>query len=248
MMRFFKLAPVYIPIIMLLSFLQACGLRVINGSGTIKTDARTVSGFDAIDFSGSGELVITQGDTESLTIEADDNILPHVLTEVRNGVLEIKFDRDDWGTYFRPTKPIRFNLALKDLRSVSISGSGDFSASTLKAESLSFDISGSGKVRIEDLDASELVFEVSGSGEADLIGKVVSQKIDISGSGSYRAGDLESQTADIHSSGSANVTLWVTESLAVDTSGSGSVSYFGSPKVTSSSSGSSSLTGLGDKQ
>ncbi len=53
---------------MLLSLFQACGLRVMKGSGIIETESRDVRGFDAIDFSGNGELTITQGDSESLTI------------------------------------------------------------------------------------------------------------------------------------------------------------------------------------
>ena len=195
MKRTLHFTPFSIISLVFLAFLQSCALTVIKGSGQIKSEPRLVSGFDSIDFSGSGELVITQGDSESLTIEADDNILPHILTEVRNGVLEIRFDRDDWGTYYRPTRPIRFNLNLKELRSVSLSGSGAISAEALKSDRLSLDVSGSGNVRIDHLEASDLAFDLSGSGQADLFGKVTSQQISISGSGSYQAGDLECQNS-----------------------------------------------------
>jgi hypothetical protein len=227
--------------------LPACGLRVIEGSGQIETESRPVSGFDAVNFSGSGELVITQGNTEALTVEADDNLLPYIKTEVRNGELFIGFDREDGDAFYRPSQPVRFNLAVKDLRRAALSGSGSISMGELNTDRLTLEVSGSGNVRIDQLQAPEMTFNLSGSGQADLSGQVASQQIDISGSGGYRAGDLESERAALQTSGSASAVLWVNDSLDVEISGSGSVSYYGSPTINSNVSGSGSLTSLGDK-
>jgi len=225
----------------------ACSLSGVTGSGRVTSEARTVSGFDAVSLSGSGELVITQGETEGLTIEAEDNILPHIKTEVKNGELIIAFDREDGGSFYRPTQPIQFNLALKDLRTLDLSGSGSVYATALKADRLTVNVSGSGSVKFDQLQANDLNYDLSGSGQAELSGQVTSQQVNIGGSGDYRAGDLESQTAVVKMSGSASVTLWAQESLDVHMSGSGSVSYYGSPKITSDTSGSGSLNSLGDK-
>jgi hypothetical protein len=222
-------------------------LSVVRGSGDIQAEERPVSGFDAVNFSGNGELVITQGDTEGLTVEADDNLLPYIKTEVRNGELFIGFEKEDWETVYRPSQPIRFDLALKDLKALSLSGSGRITSPIINADRLSLDVSGSGSLMIDQLGAADLILGLSGSGQVDLSGEVASQQVGLSGSGSYLAGDLESQTAKVTSDGSGSGTVWVSENLDVTLSGSGSVSYFGSPTVTSDVSGSGSLTSLGGK-
>ena len=62
----------------------ACGATIIKGSGNLITETRQVSNFDSIDLSGSGEVIVTQGGSESLTIETDDNVMEHVKAEVQS--------------------------------------------------------------------------------------------------------------------------------------------------------------------
>ena len=88
------------------------GCSVVSGSGQVKSETRQVSGFTGIELSGNGEVTIEQGDTESLTIEADDNVLPVLTSEVEDSVLRL-------GTKPRTTvqtrSPIRYRVTLKDL-------------------------------------------------------------------------------------------------------------------------------------
>src|SRR5690242_12646963 len=56
--------------------------HTVHGSGNVVTEARPVSGFDRVSVSGAGQLKVTQGDAESLTIETDDNLLPYIRSEV----------------------------------------------------------------------------------------------------------------------------------------------------------------------
>ena len=63
----YKLSRFFIPILVLFLPLTACGLSVVQASGSIKTEALLLSGFDRVTFSGSREMLITQGDSEGLT-------------------------------------------------------------------------------------------------------------------------------------------------------------------------------------
>jgi hypothetical protein len=224
-----------------------CGLSVVNGSGQIVSEERPVSGFDAVTLAGSGDLIITQGSTESLTIEADDNILPHIRSEVRSGTLVIEYDRDNWDTVYRPSRTIRYDLMVKDLNSVIVSGSGNVQTASLTSNHLDLTVSGSGDVHIDNLQTDSLIYLLSGSGGADLAGRTGDQQVTISGSGSYRAGDLQSASARVSISGSGDVTVWADDSLDARISGSGSVGYFGNPQVSSDVAGSGQVTSLGDK-
>lgn len=60
----------------------AVGSTVINGSGNSATERREVSDFDSVSLAGDGALVLTQDGTESLVVEADDNILPVIATDI----------------------------------------------------------------------------------------------------------------------------------------------------------------------
>src|SRR5687767_8419257 len=89
--------------------LSACGLfqgdddRVITGSGRVTSETRAVSGITAIALEGLGEVVVQQGATEGLIIEAEDNLLPLITSTVENGTLRLAFDRATWRDTIRPT-------------------------------------------------------------------------------------------------------------------------------------------------
>jgi hypothetical protein len=222
----------------------ALNLQRIQGSGKVAQEKREVHGFSAVNFGGSGELSIRQGNEESLAIEADDNILPYIRSDVESGRLVIGFKR---GVSVSRSSPIRYTLMVKELNALDLSGSGKTHTGPLTSEDFKAHLSGSGEIRMEALDATTLAAEISGSGNMEIPGKVNRQQINISGSGRYYAPDLESQSADVSVSGSGDCTLRVEQSLSAHISGSGSVEYYGNPSVTKKVSGSGRVSRLGDR-
>jgi hypothetical protein len=216
----------------------------IRGSGKIIHEKREVRGFSEVSFGGSGELNLRQGNEESLSIEADDNVLPYIRTEVEGGRLLIEFRR---GVSISPSSSIRYTLMVKDLAALDLSGSGHTYTGPLHSQDFRVRLSGSGEIRMDALDAATLKADISGSGDMEIPGRVARQEIHISGSGRYHVPDLESQSVDISVSGSGDATLWVRDSLSARISGSGSVGYYGSPSVTRKVSGSGSIHHLGDR-
>lgn len=225
----------------------ACGLQVINGSGQISSETRTVSDFTAVDFSGFGELTLVQGDTEALTIETDDNLLPYLKTTVSRGTLSIGFDDGIWFPILRPTRSIRYTLTVKTLTTLDLSGAGTVEAAALTADHLTLAESGAGQITIDQLTANDVTVTMSGAGTVELAGQVTKQTVEMSGLGNYQAGDLASETARITLSGAGAATVWVSEQLDAEMSGAGSISYYGSPQTNASSSGIGNLNSLGDK-
>lgn len=215
----------------------------VKGSGNITSEVRQVSQFDRVSLTGSGQVSITQGEEESLSIEADDNLLPLIKSQVTSGSLHIGPE----GVNLRPTKTIRYRLALKNLRELHLSGSLEAEAQSIKAQQLLVSISGSGKINVPRLEASELEARISGSGDMDLAGKADRQRISISGSGDYRAGDCETQNTTVHVSGSGDAKVWARVGLEAEVSGSGDIRYYGSPQVNSHVSGSGGIHSLGNK-
>jgi Putative auto-transporter adhesin, head GIN domain len=208
-----RLAPATVAVMLLVA-----GCSITTGSGTVTTESRPVSGFSAVEISGVGELSIEQTGTESLSISAEDNVLPLLTSEVSGGTLKLEKKRN---AFLRTTKPITYTVTVKDLTALAISGSATVRASQLKTPSLRVDISGSGKV--------------TAAGTAD------DQKLEVSGSGSYEAADLTGKSATIDISGSGDANVNVSEMLDVHISGSGTVTYSGDPRITQDVSGSGKL-------
>jgi len=222
----------------------ACNARIIKGSGDLITETRQVSNFDRITLSGLGEVIVTQGGSESLSIETDDNVMEHIKAEVKGGTLTLGFE--DGFNLISPSR-LTFYVGVDDLTGLAISGSGDIESDMLETNRLDLSVSGSGDVLIKDLTASEVKAEISGSGEIDLAGDVATQDVTISGAGKYLTGDVCSESVKVSVSGSGNATVCATETLDANLSGSGSVNYYGSPSINTSSSGSGEINSLGDK-
>jgi hypothetical protein len=193
---------------------------VVTGSGSLRTEARDVGGFSTIELAGGGDVIIEQSGTESLSIEAEDNLLPDLFSDVSGGILRLG-TRD--GVDLAPTLPITYRVTVDDLAGLQLSGSGSVTAAGITTPAISIDIRGSGDVTID--------------GTAD------SQTVTISGSGNYNAGGLGTSDSTTEISGSGDVTLNALDTLEADISGSGNVTYSGDPLVSQDISGSGELRG-----
>lgn len=230
--------------------LSACSLpfvNVVRGSGNLETESRDVSGFNKIELNGAGQLIITQGSTETLEIQAEDNILPELTSEVEGDTLVLGYKDQTWRRSILPTEKIVYTLTVIDLTKFTFNGAGDLEMDSLETSSLELNINGAGNIKIKELLAEELSVTISGTGSINIAGEVESQDITIEGAGNYQSEDLQSQTAFIQVNGLGNSKLWVLESLDITINGSGSVDYYGAPDVTQDINGLGDVNSLGEK-
>ena len=258
-------------ILIILFFLPSLACRavsmnynVVKGSGKIETQNVDVSNFSRITLENSGDVYIEQGATESVSVEADDNILPLLETTVRGGELVLSTKPN---TSIDPSRKIVYRITAKELSGIALRGSGNFNVSPIKSDSMDISVDGSGNIKIDDLatgklsmhlngsgniaidkvSASSTDASVNGSGDIKLSGESPTQKISFSGSGNYLAGDLKSGSVDVNIPGSADVTVWATDELKTNINGSGTVRYYGRPTVDQNGNGSGKLVSLGEK-
>jgi hypothetical protein len=199
-------------------------LGLTRGSGNLVTEAREVSDFSKVTLLGAGDMTITQGDKETLTISAEDNILSEIESEVRGDTLYIGFKKN---FNIMPTEPIVIELEIINLEGLKIEGAG--------------------KIIVEEIDTPELSVRVDGTGDLELTGITIEQHVDINGAGNYDASELESETAIVKMNGAGNVTIWVTEDLDIEMNGVGSIGYYGNPRVTQDINGVGSIQSEGEK-
>jgi hypothetical protein len=239
--------PILIVFLVLALVIGACGINVnldvTKGSGNVVTETRDVSGFDKVILSGLGDITLIQADQESLMIEAEDNVITHITTEVRDGTLHIGFDRKA----IVPTKPVKFNLTMKEVRSIESQGVSNVETEEINTDTLNVGISGTGNINIHSLKADQLTANISGAGNFTADGQVTGQKISMSGAGNFDGEDMQSSTAKVVISGLGRVVVWATDTLDVNISGTGGVDYYGNPQISQQISGLGRLKQLGNK-
>src|SRR4051812_46557075 len=127
-----------------LSSAAAAAWNAVKGNGVTRSQSRNVSGFTGIGLSVPGSLQVRLGPTESVTIEADENILPLIETTVSRGTLQIRTLRDQ----DIDPQVLRIVVQVRQLDSLALAGSGSISGDGLKSASLKVDLGGSGSVSL----------------------------------------------------------------------------------------------------
>lgn len=217
-----------------------------RGSGNVVSETREVSNFHAIEIDYPAEVIVRQGSQESLEIEAEDNLLPNLKTEVRGGTLEIFYRRED-GKHVNPTKIVQITIVVRNLDEVDFTSAGELTVEGLKGENLDVSLSGAGDLDLKDVQLEELSVSLSGAGSMSASGVANTLDMSISGFGGFKGSDLRSKKAEVSISGAGSATVWVDDDLDASISGAGSVNYYGSPAVTRQVSGVGDINHAGEK-
>lgn len=219
-------------------------LEEIPGSGEIVTDIREVSGFDHIELKGEGNVVVAFGDRESLTIEADDNLLAYLETSVEDGRLVIATTA---GIDIEPSRTIQYRIEARELRGVALGGVGAIDLPAWEDAALEVVLAGVGDIWVDEVSATSLDVDITGVGSISLAGEVDTQRVSMLGPATYAGGELRSATATVDSTGAGLATLWVSDTLDVRIDGPGDVECYGNPQVTLRGTGPGQLLELGSK-
>ena len=219
----------------------------VRGSGEIISEARTLDEFSSVSVDYPAEITIKQGNTQSVTITTDDNLMPQLETQVSGGELHIQQKNLPFSQRVNPSKAVQITLIVKDLTHISFPSAGTLTVDGLKTDSLSVDTSGAGKITLTDLNLQTLSADLSGAGDIEASGTAQNLDLNISGVGSFNGQDLATTDAGVTVSGVGNATLWVTHHLTANISGVGSINYYGSPNVSSNVSGLGKVTQSGNK-
>ncbi|MBL0104138.1 MAG: DUF2807 domain-containing protein [Bacteroidetes bacterium] len=203
--------------------LTSYGCAII-GSGVLSSETRNLSEFNGIDLRSAANVYVTQGDKQEVRIEADDNIVPHITSEIKNNCLVISNDND-----LKAKSPITIYITVKEICSIELSGSGNINGmNTLNCEHMTLRLSGSGDIRV-NLDTKSLKATLAGSGNVDLKGRAAETDLRITGSGNVNAKELNSFKSAISITGSGNGSVNVQSELDVNILGSGNLYYVSKP-------------------
>ena len=240
--------------------LMIAGLTTMSAFGQ-KKETRAVAGFTGIDASSVFDITVAKGSTESLIIEADDNVMQYVRSEVRNGVLRLYIDRSA-NRNVRNIKTLKASVVMKDLDNVMLSGASKLTTKDLftpnsftgscsgvsnmtvnvNTGKLSIDASGSSKIQLKANVTNEA--ELSLSGTSDTQAELKAQNVRFSSSGVSKINLTGSATdINIEISGTSKFQAedFTVKNATVDSSGAGNVTIHVTNELKVNSSGASTV-------
>ncbi len=224
--------------------LSACITKSVRGSGNVVEENREVSGVTGIHLASIGDLTVELGNTESLRIEAEGNLMEYLESDVRGGTLTIGTTSN---VRLDPTQPVNYYLTMTSLEAIEISSVGDIQAPDLESEKFSIKISSTGNVTMGELIADELEVNISSTGDLNIAGgQVNSQDVNITSTGNYQAQELSSDEADVSLSSNGSATIWVLDQLKANLSSTGDLHYRGNPTLDASTSSTGDVIPVGE--
>ena len=226
----------------LISYKSFAILENVKGNGILKKEKREISGYNAIANSGPFLVDLSYGNSSSIEVEADENILPYVETKMKNNKLLIKVKKF---ANLKPQHAIKIHLTMTKISGIDQSGSGTITGDGKfdNDGKTTIRISGSGKIKLGIASFASAEIWLSGSGNAALTGTIHGHlNIAQSGSGFIDTEKLSADTVEINLSGSGTSRVNAVKYLHVQISGSGHVYYTGVQTCDSVISGSGSVS------
>lgn len=231
-------------------------LLCINGNSDLQTESRDAEAFNAILNVTAVDVIYHKADSISITVTAESNLLPHIITRTSDGRLEIRTDPKNACLDYN-VKPV-ITISSPELNNLELTGSGTITADSLSGSTVSVKLTGSGDIQsayISAGDVSYLVtgsgnsshhkvlcqnadFTITGSGDLNVQGSGTDAKMKITGSGDIKAGDFHVSSANDIISGSGNIITYVEDILTASITGSGNIYLSGNPQVSQTITGS----------
>ena len=196
-------------IVILLALLGAGCHRMhsdVKGNGKRQVQKREVPAFTTIDTEGALNITVVCQQTQSVEIEADENILPLIIAEVSHNALRFRSTKS-----YSVSEPIAVRIAVPTLEGLSVSGAGKIEITGLKSEKFEIDSNGAPQIKVAG--ATKLV------------------DIDTNGAARIDTHGLHASKGIVESKGVSKIDVDVADQLDVTISGPSIVTYDGDPTI-----------------
>lgn len=196
-----------------------------KGSGNIITQQSTISSFDAINVTDGLNVIVTMGEKEDITIQADDNLMEHIITEVENGNLKIYAAKNI------NQENIRIDVVAVELSQLQASAAANLKiTNTVKTELFNCEVSSAANIELM-IQTESLSVSASSSGRMKLKGRVDEANLSASSAGMIDAKSLVTENCTAQASSGGEVAVEVTGDLNALASSGGTINYIGNPTI-----------------
>ncbi len=204
----------------------SCMMDGIKGSNNVVSEDRNISSnFESIKVSQGITVYFTQGNSTEINVEADDNIIDLLITEVKNNELKIYFEKNVYRAKAR-----NVYITAKDISQIKTSSGAQVrSENTLQATILDLDASSGSLIKIH-VNAKEIRSQASSGANLKIEGKTAMFSAKSSSGSSIKANGLKTTNANVKASSGANIHINVSGQLTAEASSGGHINFEGNPK------------------
>jgi len=201
------------------------GLSGVRGNRNVISENRTTNmDFDEIKVQQGINLFLTQGKNEELRVEADENIMELLVTEVRNNQLKIYFEKNVY-----KAKARNVYLTVDQISKIrTSSGAHVKSENSFTLGTLDLDSSSGSSIKLH-VNADEINSSCSSGAHISIYGKTKTFSASASSGSSIDADELESGDAYAKASSGANINVNVSGKLTARASSGGDIDFEGNP-------------------
>jgi hypothetical protein len=195
----------------------------VNDPNAVLKEAKN---FHSISLSSAFDVYLTQGNEEAVAVSAaDKEDIANIIVEVRNGVLEIGWNKKiKWN---RGNKKLRAYISFKSLDKLKASGACDIAiVGVLRSDNLEIHLSGASDLNGK-VEGQKMSFDISGASDTKLTGNVGQLSIEASGASSFKGFDLVTEYCNIKASGASGIKITVNKELSAQASGASDIDYKG---------------------
>jgi hypothetical protein len=205
-----------------------CTTNTSDRSIDLTTEDRPISEFSELSVQGVFNLYLSQGNKESMRIEADLETMEKIITRNVGDKLIIELEE---GIELFDREEINIYVTIKDLESFEFEGVGNIKTEeVLRLKDLDLKGDGVGNTKL-DLEADRIDAEFNLVGNVTLSGKVETIDLNNNGLGNVDASDLKAQYLTLNSNGIGNVEVYSEKEISITANGIGKVTYDGNAEV-----------------
>jgi len=198
----------------------------VKGNGNVTTTDRVLNGdFNAIEVSRGLDVYLTQSETESIRVQADENLQDIITVEIKNGVLNISTEENISSA---ASKKVMVNFKNIDKISTS-SGSDVMSTNTIITDELKIYTSSGSDVEIE-VEVENLICESSSGSDIKLSGTTNTFRAEASSGSDIKAAKLKAIKTKADANSGADITVNTSKELTASANSGGDIKYYGNPE------------------
>lgn len=208
------------------------GQKIVKGSGYVLTQQRETPVFTAIEASQSIRVFISRGESQPLTVEADDNLLTYIKTEVKNNILRVYIQE---GISIRKYADLNVLVILPQISSLSATTSARIESVTepWQPQNIELNASTSGKIKLH-LETNEIKIKETTGADIELKGSANQLDASLTTAAQLKAQQLKVKYAKLNLTTGAEAEVEVSEGINCDLSTGSKLIYKGEPNISSS--------------
>lgn len=193
-----------------------------------KLEERKIDHFEGFSISKTMRAIVTQGDEESLKIEAEESVLKQIQTKVENQFLSISLKNQNQNSN---EINVIVHIMVKNLRIIQVSGvSQVIGKSNFQLNDIIVQVSGVSSVKL-NINSKNILVQLSGVSNAVFQGNVNDAKFQVSGASKLKASSLVAQRVNVQVSGTSKAYVNAQKELSYGVSGISYLYYVSNPKI-----------------